>query len=230
MGSKKSALYRKMMLANGAAVLAIASLFTIGFAAWEEVGGAGTADVNVNVNVENYSEKLINSDYETFVIYPTGIMQTPVSDTNRTYTTTPYLTFYLFFELMDGFQTTSTFENKFFLSFYTLDSNNTKTKISTLTAASGFRYWYIASNNDAIKNKADLNEKVGTSLGTTTETNVCSYVGNETFKLAKYMSLKIQWTINDTNANFKEFYTNIGSKSKIYFDLEIFGGVTNGQK
>ena len=118
MGNKKSALYRKMMLANGAAVLAIASLFTIGFASWEEVGGAGSADVNISGNVEDYSEKLFYSAHDSFVVYPTGIMQEAVSETNRVYTTTPYLNFYLLFELSDGFLPTSTFTNKLLLSTF----------------------------------------------------------------------------------------------------------------
>ena len=215
-----------MMLTNGAAVLAIASLFTIGFASWEEVGGAGSVDFDIEAIVKDHSEKLFYSAHDSFVVYPTGIMQEAVSEANRVYTTTPYLNFYLLFELSDGFLPTSTFTNKLLLSFYTFDELDNKIELDGLTAAAGFSYWYVALNDKAVTNKDELENRISGSAAKTTSDNTCSFLPTQVFTLAKYVSLKVQWTINNTYS-FKDFYTYIGSKSQLYFDLEVYGEVTN---
>ena len=97
MANKSSSIARKLWLANGSAVLAIASLFSIGFSAWAEVGGEATADIDgININVSNHGAKMLAFDYKTFYLYNTGIMQ---NQNDAVYTSTPYLSFLAVFEI-----------------------------------------------------------------------------------------------------------------------------------
>lgn len=208
MANKSSSIARKLWLANGSAVLAIASLFSIGFSAWAEVGGETTAelDSNVNISVENHgvAELLDTSNSVPFIIYPTGCSQVSMenSTSNRTYTDTPYITFYLFFKFV---HTNISCSISFDLQYVS------ETEDKYFVPAEGFTYYEDFANQEpsnAVFDNSNLEQK-STNKNTIQYNNISDI----------YYSMKVMWTVNviysntDGIAKYADFYKNIGTKT-----------------
>lgn len=206
MKKKTRGIFSKLLVANVAAGLAMASLVTIGFAAWAEVKESNTDINGVSINVENHSEYLQSFDYTAFTVYQTGVMQ---SDANRNYTTTPHIYFYFFFKLRSedmGARLTSTY----YLNCDSLFIPNT-----------GFTYKYASTNTTITKTVFDNYYDSNESFTTGEAQTICDIS-------ATYLTIKIDWTFNiDSNyKNYIDFYNYVSNKESFDFTLDIYSEVT----
>lgn len=224
MANKSSSIARKLWLANGSAVLAIASLFSIGFAAWAEVGKDSTAYIDgININVSNHGAKMLAFDYETFYLYDTGIMQ---NQNDVEYTSTPYLSFLAVFEIKQA------------------DVNRPINCTFELTCPTGFSPGITLYKDSAGKEQSanykckplffsstinkitsiDVLLKDNTFMSTdfTFPQSGETYTFNNTQTLSTdaYLHVYIEWNVN-IPANYVDFFDTVSSLSSLTFGLDI---------
>lgn len=225
MANKSSSIARKLWLANGSAVLAIASLFSIGFSAWAEVGGETSVDIDgININVSNHGAKMLSFDYKTFYLYDTGIMQ---NADDREYTTTPYFSFLAVFEInqVDVNRNIScTFDLSCPEGFepgmtsYVSSSGvvNASYKCKTL--------FYSASTADYIPNIDTLknNETFTNSnfVYPPVGTNTYTFTNSTTLSTDAYLHFYLEWNVK-TPSDYIGFYNAVNTLTSLTFNLEV---------
>lgn len=221
MANKSSSIARKLWLANGSAVLAIASLFSIGFSAWAEVGGETTAEVGeLSINVNAIGEgKLLPFFCDSFYIHNTGFTQgMPLNETDndRFYTDSPYFTFYV------GFETkVPNNANAILDVLFTLECANTN-----LVSANTFSYQRLVTDKK-IESKEEYISKVSdfSDFSTIPVDNILS-----TTLTDKYVYFIIKWVVSTAEEYSKagDFYSNIVNGKTNTFTLTIENVIVDG--
>ena len=224
MANKSSSIAKKLWLANGSAVLAIASLFSIGFSAWAEVGGEATADIDgININVSNHGAKMLAFDYKTFYLYDTGIMQ---NADDREYTTTPYFSFLAVFEInqVDVNRNIScTFDLSCPEGFepgmtsYVSSSGVTNVSYKCKTIFYPTSTNHIPTIDDLKKNENFASKNFEYPPP---ESNTYTFINSTTLFTDAYLHFYLEWNVK-TPSNYIQFYNAVNALTSLTFNLKV---------
>lgn len=222
MGNKWSKITKKLWLANCSAGLAIASLFSIGFSAWAEVGSAVSTTIDgINISVSNRGANVIAFDSESFYLYNTGIMQ---NQNDLVYTSSPYLSFLAVFEIKQADakrQINCTFDlicPTNFSAATTTDKDYSPYKYKTL---------FYANTTNSISTIEDWKEEEKKENGSLIPTSFSNPGGNTLMfqndtdiNTNAYLHVYLEWSIVPPS-DYKAFYTAVSELASLDFALNI---------
>lgn len=218
MGNRWSKITKKLWLANSSAGLAIASLFSIGFAAWAEVGGAASTTIDgINISVSNHGANVIAFDSESFYLYNTGIMQ---NQDDLIYTSSPYLSFLAVFEIKQADA-----KKQINCTFDLICPTNFSAAKTTENGCVHYKYktLFYGGTIDPISTIAVLKQNPtfnSTSFSQLGDGNTLAFQNNMDINSNAYLHVYLEWNIVPPS-DYIAFYTAVNGLASLNFTLNI---------